>query len=76
MDAVPAARFDVVRQVLEQGLLGEVQAVLADHGEQFEPPHRILDLTAGGSLLDLGSYLTALATWTLEPARTCTPPAK
>ena len=63
-------RFDVVRQVLEQGLLGEVRAVLADHGERFEPPHRILDpAMAGGSLLDLGSYLTALATWTLGPAQ-------
>lgn len=63
-------RFDVVRQVLEQGLLGDVRTVLADHGERFEPPHRILDpAMAGGSLLDLGSYLTTLATWTLGPAQ-------
>jgi predicted dehydrogenase len=63
-------RFDVVRQVLEQGLLGDVRTVLADHGERFDPPHRILDpAMAGGSLLDLGSYLTALATWTLGPAQ-------
>jgi predicted dehydrogenase len=62
-------RLDVVRQVLEQGLLGDVRTVLADHGERFDPPHRILDpAMAGGSLLDLGSYLTALATWTLGPA--------
>jgi hypothetical protein len=47
-------RFDVVRQVLEQGLLGGVRTVLADHGERFDPPHRIL---------------TALATWTLGPAQ-------
>jgi predicted dehydrogenase len=63
-------RFDVVRQVLEQGVLGEVRTVLADHGERFDPPHRILDpAMAGGSLLDLGCYLTALATWTLGPAQ-------
>jgi predicted dehydrogenase len=63
-------RFDVVRQVLEQGVLGDVGTVLADHGERFDPPHRILDpAMAGGSLLDLGSYLTALATWTLGPAQ-------
>jgi predicted dehydrogenase len=63
-------RFDVVRQVLEQGLLGDVRTVLADHGERFDPPHRILDpAMAGGSLLDLGCYLTALATWTLGPAQ-------
>lgn len=62
-------RFDVVRRVLENGLLGEVRSVLADHGEQFHPPHRILDpAAAGGSLLDLGSYCTALATWVLGPA--------
>ena len=54
-------RFDVVRQVLEQGLLGDVRTVLADHGERFDPPHRILDpAMAGGSLLDLGSYLTVV----------------
>jgi predicted dehydrogenase len=63
-------RFDVVRQVLDQGMLGDVRTVLADHGERFDPPHRILDpAMAGGSLLDLGSYLTALATWTLGPAQ-------
>jgi hypothetical protein len=50
-------RLDVVRQLLEQGLLGDVRTVLADHGERFDPPHRILDpAMAGGSLLDLGSY--------------------
>jgi len=64
-------RFDVVRQVLEAGWLGDVRTVLADHGERFDAPHRILDpAMAGGSLLDLGSYLTWLATWVLGPALT------
>jgi len=46
-----------------------VRTVLADHGEHFDPPHRILDpAMAGGTLLDLGSYLTTLATWALGPA--------
>ncbi|WP_432547808.1 Gfo/Idh/MocA family protein [Kineococcus sp. SYSU DK004] len=64
-------RFDVVRQVLADGLLGDVRTVLADHGERFAPGggHRILDpALAGGTLLDLGSYLTTLATWALGPA--------
>jgi len=62
-------RFDVVRQVLDLGLLGDVRTVLADHGEHFDPPHRILDpAMAGGSLLDLGTYVTTLATWVLGPA--------
>ncbi|MGC9541889.1 Gfo/Idh/MocA family protein [Streptomyces sp. UG1] len=61
-------RFDVVRQVLDSGLLGEVRSVLADLGEYFDPDggHRILraDL-AGGPLLDLGTYPVSLATWVL-----------
>ncbi|WP_432560852.1 Gfo/Idh/MocA family protein [Kineococcus sp. SYSU DK003] len=62
-------RTDVVRQVLENGWLGDVRTVLADHGEHFDPPHRILDpALAGGSLLDLGTYCTTLATWVLGPA--------
>jgi predicted dehydrogenase len=62
-------RFDVVRQVLDSGLLGDVRTVLADHGEHFDPPHRILDpAMAGGALLDLGTYVTTLATWVLGPA--------
>jgi len=62
-------RFDVVRQVLEAGWLGDVRTVVADHGEHFDPPHRILDpALAGGSLLDLGTYLTTLSTWVLGPA--------
>ena len=59
-------RFDVVRQVLDAGALGEVRTVLADMGEHFTAEHRILraDL-AGGPLLDLGTYPIALATWVL-----------
>ncbi|MFF0078117.1 Gfo/Idh/MocA family protein [Streptomyces canus] len=64
-------RFDVVRQVLDSGMLGEVKSVLADLGEYFDPAggHRILraDL-AGGPLLDLGTYPLSLATWVLGPA--------
>jgi predicted dehydrogenase len=62
-------RYDVVRQLLDDGVLGEVRTVLADHGEWFPDTHRILrrDL-AGGALLDLGTYPLALAAWVLgEP---------
>ena len=35
-------RFDVVRRVLAQGMLGDVRTVLADHGERFDPtPSRL-----------------------------------
>jgi predicted dehydrogenase len=62
-------RYDVVRQLLDDGVLGDVRTVLADHGEWFPDTHRILrhDL-AGGALLDLGTYPLALASWVLgEP---------
>jgi predicted dehydrogenase len=64
-------RYDVVRQLLDDGVFGDVRTVLADHGEWFPDTHRILrhDL-AGGALLDLGTYPVALANWALgEPER-------
>lgn len=66
-------KFDVVRQVLEHGLLGDVHAVLADMGEHFEPDHRIWrPELAGGPLMDLGTYPLTLATWVLgAPEQVC-----
>jgi predicted dehydrogenase len=55
-------KFDVVRQLIEEGVLGEIRTVIADHGEYFTPDHRIYDADlAGGPLLDLGTYPIALA---------------
>ena len=64
-------KFDVVRQVLDAGLLGRVTTLISDHGEHFEPDHRIMraDL-AGGPLFDLGSYPIALATHLFGAATT------
>src|SRR4051812_26821074 len=62
-------KFDVIRQLLDDGALGDVSAVQADHGDWFAPDHRIQrhDL-AGGPLLDLGTYPLALTGWVLgEP---------
>jgi predicted dehydrogenase len=64
-------KFDVIRRLLADGVLGEIRSVQADHGEHFQPGHRILraDL-AGGPLLDLGTYPVSFATWVLgAPAR-------
>ncbi len=59
-------KFDVVRQVVADGLLGEVVAAHADMGERFDAPHRITrPELAGGPLLDLGTYAVTFATWTL-----------
>jgi predicted dehydrogenase len=59
-------KFDVVRQVLDAGVLGRIHTVTADIGEYFDRDHRILrrDL-AGGPVLDLGTYPVAFATWIL-----------
>jgi predicted dehydrogenase len=55
-------KYDVLRQVLDSGALGDVTTVVADFGEWFAPHHRIFrpDL-AGGPMLDLGTYLVSLA---------------
>jgi predicted dehydrogenase len=62
-------RYDVIRQLLDDGVLGDVHTLLADNGEWLPATHRIYrhDL-AGGPLLDLGTYPLALANWVLgEP---------
>jgi predicted dehydrogenase len=59
-------KFDIVRQLLEAGALGEIRTVQAELGEYFTPNHRIMrPELAGGPLLDLGTYPVSLATWVL-----------
>ena len=61
-------KFDVIRQLLADGMFGEIHTVLADHGEYFAAGHRILrhDL-AGGPMLDLGTYPVSFAQFVLGP---------
>jgi len=55
-------KYDVIRQLLEDGVLSDVHTLIADHGEFFTPDHRIFNADlAGGPMLDLGSYLVALS---------------
>jgi predicted dehydrogenase len=59
-------KFDVIRQLIDDGVLGRIHTVLADHGEHFTPEHRIYDpALAGGPLLDLGTYPISLAHFAL-----------
>jgi predicted dehydrogenase len=59
-------KFDVIRQLLDAGVLGTVHSVQADIGEHFGPEHRIMraDL-AGGPRHDLLTYPLWFATWVL-----------
>lgn len=64
---------DVVRQVLADGALGELETVIADHG-QYLPPEVAARLhapdLAGGALLDLGIYPVSFVASVLgTPAR-------
>lgn len=62
-------KFDVMRQLLDDGVLGEVHSVQADLGEYFPPDHRIMraDL-AGGPRYDLLTYALWFARWAFGPS--------
>ncbi len=61
-------KFDVLRQLLEAGALGDVTAVVADFGEWFSANHRIhRSELAGGPMLDLGTYLISFVLDVLGP---------
>ncbi len=59
-------KFDVLAQLIDSGVLGEIRTVQADHGEWFPPGHRIFDpAQAGGPMLDLGTYPVSFSGWVL-----------
>ena len=61
-------RTDVVRQLLEDGVLGELSTVVADHGQHMEPNPKgrmFAPELAGGALLDLGIYPVSYASFVL-----------
>ena len=54
-------KFDVLQQIFDAGVLGEIKSVHTDYGEYFTRDHRIFDpRLAGGPLLDLGTYPVSL----------------
>jgi predicted dehydrogenase len=59
---------DIIRQLLQDGALGEVRVVTADFGgrARFDPAGRLWDpALAGGALLDLGVYTVSWASFAL-----------
>ncbi|MEA3537054.1 Gfo/Idh/MocA family oxidoreductase [Rhizobium sp. CC-YZS058] len=64
-------KFDVFRQILEEGVIGDVLSVFTEYGEYLPRGHRIFDQSlAGGPLLDLGTYPASLLVWLLGKPRT------
>ncbi|MDE3027189.1 MAG: Gfo/Idh/MocA family oxidoreductase, partial [Paracoccaceae bacterium] len=56
-------KFDVVDQLLADGILGEIRSVYTEYGEYLPPDHRLFDpRLAGGPLLDLGTYPVSFIT--------------
>ena len=64
-------KFDVIRQLLDDEVLGPIHSVQADIGEYFPGDHRIMraDL-AGGARYDLLTYPLWFARWVLGPLET------
>ena len=59
-------RIDIVRQLLDDGALGELELVVADHGQSLGHVRRLIDPNlAGGGLLDLGVYPISFASFAL-----------
>jgi predicted dehydrogenase len=64
-------KFDVIRQILDNGMLGDVRTVVVDNGEYFSDDHRIYNpALLGGPMLDMGIYPISFMQWVLGDVET------
>lgn len=59
---------DVIRQIVSEGILGEITLVQSDFGQALHHIPRLVDPNAGGGLLDLGIYNFAFTSLVLGAA--------
>ena len=59
---------DVIRQILFEGILGDIKLVQSDFGQALHHIPRLVDPIAGGGLLDLGIYNFAFTSLVLGAA--------
>lgn len=53
---------EIIRRLLDDGVLGEIKLVCADHGQRLDEEKRLFDPSlGGGALLDLGIYPVSFA---------------
>ncbi|MBC7723435.1 MAG: Gfo/Idh/MocA family oxidoreductase [Burkholderiaceae bacterium] len=56
---------DIIRQLLADGVLGDIEVLLADFGQKLTHQERLMSPDDGGALLDLGIYPFAFASGVL-----------
>ncbi len=54
-------QYDIVRQLVADGVFGDIIQINADHGQDILHVERVTDVEGGGGLFDLGIYPIAFA---------------
>jgi predicted dehydrogenase len=65
-------QYDIVRQLVADGVLGDIIALNADHGQDIDHVERVTDPEGGGGLFDLGIYPIAFASTVFSETPTVT----
>ena len=65
-------QYDIVRQLVADGALGDIIQINADHGQDIVHVPRVTDPEGGGGLFDLGIYPIAFASTVFSATPTVT----